>query len=352
MKILFKNYFYSISLITLCLLSSGCESKDKKNAPTEAPPVKVSVLTVEKNDNTNKREYSGTVSSSTTTTVSFSVGGTIKELNIKEGQKISKGQVIGRIDNGDYVNSNNMAQAELAQAKDAYERLKKLHDSNALPDIKWVEIQQKLKQAGNAAEITQRTLNDATLHSPVSGTISRKFVEAGQSVVPVEPVCEIISSDNLTINIAVAENEISSFNMGEKAQIEFDSTDISPMEGKVTQKSVTADPLTRAFTVKIDISSQGGKVLPGMTGNVYFEAEKSSENNTPELTLPSQAVLLDADNRNFVWIVKNGMAERRFVTADELVANGVTIKSGLNPGDSIIVAGMQKVGTGSKVITE
>lgn len=68
-----------------------------------------------------------------------------------------------------------------------------------------------------------------------------------------------------------------------------------------------------------------------------------------QMTLPSQAVLLAADNRLFVWVVKDGKAMQRFVTANELSADGVKILSGIAPGDSVIVAGMQKVSNGTQV---
>ena len=67
--------------------------------------------------------------------------------------------------------------------------------------------------------------------------------------------------------------------------------------------------------------------------------------------VPSQAVLLSADNRQFVWVVENGKAARKYVTADEFRTDGVAIESGLAPGDTLIIAGMQKVSTGTPVIT-
>lgn len=88
-----------------------------------------------------------------------------------------------------------------------------------------------------------------------------------------------------------------------------------------------------------------------MVGSVTIDGLKNDSTilSHSEITLPSQAVLLSSDNHQFVWIVKDGKALRRDVVADELSVNGVTVKSGLTPGDSVIVAGMQKVSTGSAV---
>lgn len=333
--------------LTFCFSWVSCKRNSDK--PTVAPPVKVTVLQVASENPQSLRQFSGTVSSSETTNVSFSVAGTIIELYGREGQKVKKGQLLGKLRNGEYLNAYNIAEAQLAEAQDGYNRLKKLHDANALPEIKWVEIQQKLKEAQNMAEMAKRTLDDANLYSPLSGTITRKFVDVGETVMPVEPAYEIVSTSDLTIDIPVPENEIGNFEIGESALIDLKSLGIEGIEGKVSRKSVTADPITRAFTVKIDLPNNDGKILPGMIGEVTFKNHNLSDSTCSEIELPSQAVQLNDDNRWFVWIVKDSVAERRFVSADELVAKGIIVRSGLNPGDMVIVEGMQKVGTGTKV---
>lgn len=337
-------------LIATLLAATSCRHKEDKITPQ--PPVKVSVIEVGKHDNFEEREYSGTVASSESTTVSFSVAGTITELNAREGQIVSKGAFLGKVRNGEYLNAYNIAKAQLNEAQDAYNRLKKLHDANALPDIKWVEIQQKLEQAKNAEEMARRTLDDASLHSPVAGSVTRKFADVGQTVLPAQPIYEIVSTSSLTIDVAVTEQEISSFKNGQPAVVNLESSEIGPLDGKVTQKSIVADPLTRSFTVKVAIPNKDGKVLPGMIGSVKFISTPGTETGETTITLPTQAVLLDSDNRLFVWVVEDSVAQRRFVTANELVANGVEILSGLIPGDKVIVEGMLKVGTGTKVVPQ
>lgn len=334
-------------LLFILLFQVSCNRH--KDKPTLAPPVKVTVLEVSGSDQSQGKEFSGTVASSETTTVSFSVAGTITELPVKEGQKVVKGQLLGKVRNGEYLNAYNIAQAQLAEAQDGYNRLKKLHDANALPDVKWVEMEQKLKQAQNAAEMAQRTLNDASLHSPVSGTVTRKFADVGQAVLPVQPIYEIISTTDITIDIPVSENEIGSFSNGDKAVVGIPGASISGLPGKVSQKSLVADPLARSYTVKVAIPNTDGKILPGMIGSVMFENKNVADSSASHITLPSQAVLLNDDNRWFVWVINDSVAERRFVTADALAPNGIIIKSGLAPGDKVIIEGMQKVGTGSKV---
>lgn len=344
--------------ILLCfsfiILFQSCKGKDTK-AESTMSPVRVSVLVAGENgDSSGMNLYSGTVSSSSTTLLSFPVAGTLKSLLVNEGDPVVKGKIVATLSAGDYENAVNIAAAQLAEARDAYDRFKKLHDANALPDIKWVEIQQKLKQAENAEEMARRTLSDATLRSPVDGKVSRKFASMGQNVMPGEPIVEIVSVGDLTIDITVPENEIGGFSEGMRADISFNDVSLPVLEGKVKQKSVVADPLTRGYTVKVTLPSNDGKIMPGMIGSVKFPPVASDTSSTMGFSVPSQAVLLDSDNSHFVWIIKDGVAYRKLVTVDELVDNGVLITGGIERGDSIIVEGMRKVGTGTpvKVITK
>lgn len=341
---------FPIRLFIILLFSVFIIScKKGKDTPTIAPPVKVKVIEVSQKNQDSSREYSGTVVSAESTTVSFSVGGTITELYATEGQKVSKGQLLGKVKNGEYLNAYNIAEAQLAEAQDGYERLKKLHDANALPDVKWVEMEQKLKQAQNMVEMAKRSLDDANLHSPVTGTVIRKFADIGETVLPATPVYEIASTDKLEIEVPVSENEIGYFSIGEKADVRFESLYPSPLEGEVIRKAVVADPLTRAYTVKLKIPNHESKILPGMIGSVSFQANNRNDSLSYGIDLPPQSVLLDEYNRWFVWVANDSVAARRFVTADELTANGILVTTGLNPGDKVIVEGVQKVGTGTRI---
>lgn len=336
-------------VIALTAILSGCGKKEK--ALPEGP-VRVTIEVVGNSTVTaTGRNYSGTVEAADASTVSFSVPGTITKVYVKEGQKVAKGQLLAQIKSESLINSRNIAQAELEEARDAYQRLKKLHDADALPDIKWVEIQAKLKQAENAADLAARAVSDASIHSPIAGYVSRKFANDGQTVIPAEPIVQVVSLNDLQIAISVPESEIAAFVPETTATVTFDVADNMTLAGKIGHKGVVADPLTRSYTVKFDIDKTDGKILPGMIGTVAVDGLKndSSAVTAPTVTVPSQAVLLSSDNKQFVWVVKDGKAMRRNVVADELSVDGVIVKSGLAQGDSVIVAGMQKVSTGTDV---
>lgn len=298
----------------------------------------------------SSQTYSGTVATGDGAEVSFTMPGTVEAIYVTAGQKVSKGQLLAKLKSGTLENNYNIAQSALAEAQDAYNRFKQLHDAKALADMRWVEVQNTLKQAENAAAIARRALDDAKVYAPVSGTIAEKLIDVGQTVVPALPAFRLVALGDVKVTIPVPEEEIARFRTGQTAGITVAALDSLHLTGKLTEKGIVANPLTRAYEVKFSVDNPDGKLLPGMLCSVRVERNDST--STPEIVLPPQSVLLAADNRNFVWIAKNGKAEQRFVETGNLTADGVAISSGLTPSDTVIIAGMQKVSDGTPIIPE
>ena len=337
-----NSSLYIVSVVSALCLFASCRHSA---TPTEQGAIPVSVVVPSASADDESRSYSGTVETAQNSAVSFSVPGTISHIYVAEGQRVGKGQILARIKSESLANASNIAQATLKEARDAYNRLKKLRDANALPEIKWVEVQSKLEQAENAAAIAAREVSDAAIYAPAAGIVSKKFAEVGQNVAPDIPVFSIVSVDDIKVSIPVPGDEIGGIAEGDKAKVSFDALGGASVDGVVAQKGVVADPLTRAYDVKIAISGQDGKVLPGMTCGVVLK----KAGDVAGVTLPSQAVQLGSDNRNFVWLVRGGKAERRFVTSGGMVAGGIYVTDGISAGDSVSVAGMHKVSSGTPV---
>ncbi len=323
----------------------------KKEKITEQPAVKVDVLAVSDQGISSGRNYSGTVVAGDGADISFSVPGTVKAVYVTNGQKVQKGQLLAELNSETLQNSYNIALAALAEAQDAYNRFEKLHNAKALADMKWVEVQNALKTAENTADAARRAVGDAKVYAPVSGTVANKSIDAGQNVVPAIPVMNIVALNNVKVAISVPENEISALAEGTHADITVDALDNALISGTLTEKAVVADPLTRAYTAKFRVDNSSGKLLPGMLCSVSLAADTTG-NSARAIVLPPQSVLLAADNSNFVWLAKNGKAEQRFVKVNTLTHEGIVIAEGLEPGDSVIVAGMPKVSNGTPVIAQ
>lgn len=336
----------SIEIAGILLLGVVACSCSRTQKPTEAPATRVRIEVVEATLQASGRNYSGTVEESSGTVLSFSAAGTIMQMNVSVGDYVTKGMLIATLDASNLRHAYDIAASTLNQAQDAYDRMKQLHEAKALPDIKWVEVQNALVQAKNAAAIARKGLADADLYAPVAGYISEKIADAGMNVAPGMPVVKLLDITPVKVSISIPENEISKIAANSSAQITVGAVGGKAFVGKLTEKGVAANPLSRSYDVKFEIPNPDGELLPGMICDVSVTADSVEK----VIALPSDAVLLDADNRNFVWIATNGRAQKRIVNTNGMTSGTrIIVDSGLSVGDSVIVGGQQKVSQGTRV---
>lgn len=341
----------TFAALVICapILLSGCSGSD--DAGTQQS-IKVKTSVIQTSESSMSQAYSATIEEENGTALSFSVGGTIVKLVVNEGQSVSKGQLIATLDDTSLSNSYTSAKAGLDQAKDAYNRMKQLHDAGSLAEIKWIETETQLSQAEAAYEIARKNLNDTKLYAPYSGVISEKAAEVGQNVNAGTTVVKIVTARQLDAKIAVPETEIASMTIGQAADITVQALGGRTFHGAVREKGVVANASSRSYDVKIRVQDASADLLPGMVASVVMEnnSKKESADAEPKaIVIPADIVQLADDNRNFLWVVEDGKASRRFITIGEYTANGVTVVDGLASGDVVIVEGQQKVCDGTAV---
>ena len=143
-------------LMMFALLAlAGCGGQKEKR---EAAPVRVTTEKVSLGMDYAQSSYVGQVQEASSTAVSFMSAGTVSRVYVEEGQRVSRGQLIAEMDNTSARNALLAAEASLRQAKDAYERMKQLHDDQTLPEMQWVEVQSKLQQAQSAYELSKKNV--------------------------------------------------------------------------------------------------------------------------------------------------------------------------------------------------
>jgi RND family efflux transporter MFP subunit len=328
-----------------CIVAVSCSSETANEQKTDVN-VKVKVMKVEASAVGVGQSFSGTVEESSGSSLSFAASGTIKSIAVSSGQRVSKGQLIATLDDVTYRNALQAAAATLEQANDAYDRLKLLHENGSLPDIQWVEVQSKLKQAQSSYEISQKSLADTKLYAPFSGYISEKNVEVGQNVMPGLSVVKLVNIENVKVTISVPETEISNVTKGSTVEIEVPALDNQTFTGRIDEKGVVANSLSRSYEVKAVVANHNGVLLPGMICNLLLQSDKVNDN---AIVLPCNIIQLDSSNHNFVWAAVNGKAVRKNVELGKFIDDKVVISSGVSVGDEIIIEGQQKVSDGMQI---
>jgi len=346
----------TLFIISMTALICSCNGK-KEIKDTQS--IQVKTTTVTQTFATNEITYPGTIEEESGADLSFASAGTIKSLNIHEGQNVSTGQFLGALDATTMNNGVVMAEAtkkqaqeSLAQAEDAYARMKMMHDNGSLTEIKWIEIQtqvnqarQMLKQAEASENIARKGSVDTRLTAPFSGYISRRSAEVGQNVLPGLSVARLVKIDNVKLVLSIPEDEISEVKIGQKVVFSVSSLGGQVFMGIIKEKDIAADPISRSYKVKALVENKDHCLLPGMV----CDANIVSNDAQQAIVLPANIVQIDIDNRPFVWIAKNGKAEKTFISLGKNVGNNVIVTSGLSDGMKVISEGQQKVYNGAKI---
>ena len=335
-KVISRTVF-GVALTTLCL-TNGCKEQIKEETAKIIP---VKVVDIGLSDHLNSQNYVGTVEESSAISVGFSGSGTIERILVSEGERVRKGQLLAVLNTHTAQNAYDVAKSTLHQAKDAYDRLKPLHEKGSLTDIKWVEVETGFEKAKAMEAIAKKNLEDCNLYAPISGVIAKRSAEEGGNVMPSTSVFKLVSIDEVYINVPISENEIGSIKVGQTATISVPALDNRNYTGVVDIKGVEANPVSRTYAIKIKVSNPKSELMPGMVCKAFLQNAK--DGNTQKIVVPNRTVQVSHDGKHFVWIAENGIAKRRFVTIGTLNCNGVIVESGLSDGEQLIVEGYQKV---------
>lgn len=336
-----------LSLTSAILLACGSKNNTEQQKQANGFSVKTSVVNIDSSGKQNY--YIGTAEASQTVAVSFASVGTVARVNVSEGQAVGKGQVLATLNNTSYKSSLDMSEAMEAQARDAYNRLNKVYKEGSLPEVKFVEIDSKLKQAVSAKQIAQKNYSDCVLKSPISGVIGVKSVEPGSNALPMTPAFTIYQIDKILVKIPVPENEIAKIKKGMRAQIIIPALDNRLCEGAVKEIGIIANPVSHTYDVKVEISNSKKEIKPGMICNIYLNSVSSNS----AISIPANSIQSN-NGEQFVFVLNsdNKSVRKQIVVPGNYNGNNIYIKSGLNPGDKIIVSGQQKLYDNAIVIPE
>ena len=340
-----KKYFKSSVSVMILVACAACAQQRETQTQEKIIPVKI--MEIAATQTADGKKYVGTVEESVAVSLSFSLLGTVEEVFVQEGQRVRKGQLLATLNTATAENSYQGAIAKLRQAQDAYDRLTKVYENGSLPDIKFVEVETGLQQAKSMAAIAKKNLDDCRLYAPRDGVISTRNIEAGSNVNPAQAAFKLVSVDKVYVKIPVPENEIGSISVGQAASVVVAALNNAVFSGKIEMKGVSANFISHTYEAKIGIANPQSQIMPGMVCKVSLTG--NNDNDTAEIIVPSSAVQISADGRQYVWLAEGNLACRRYIKTGNLADSGIAVANGLAAGDNLIVEGFQKVSEGMKI---
>ncbi len=200
-------------------------------------------------------------------------------------------------------------------------------------------------QASIALKLAKKRLRDATIEAPIDGIVSQRYLDLGGMAVPTAPLFEIVDIDTVKATADVIEVHLSQVALNQQASINIDGIN-TPISGTISYISPTLQPMQRTAKVEIRIDNLEGTLRPGMFAKVTVPVEV----HTDAILVPRTSLIEDAQTKTQnVFVVEAGVSERRPVEIGLSRGGEVEIVSGLNEGDSVVIAGQHSLKVGESV---
>lgn len=353
--------------ILLCFVLFACGGKDKE-APKGPPPVPVAVYDVKEEPAVYFNQYPGTVNALNEVRILPQVSGYITGIHFKDGQYVTKGQLLYTVDKQQYqanydqsVANLNVSKANLARAQqdaDRYQELLKKDAiakqvvDHALADLQAAHMQVAASEA-NVRNV-QTGLRYTNIYSPLSGTIGISQVKIGAAVSPGTTLLNTVSSDSpMAIDVAVDEKQIPRFvQLQQKGILPNDSTfslllpdgSVYADPGSIYLIDRAVDPQTGTIKVRISFTNPKGILKPGMSTTVRI-INNAKQN---QVLIPYKAVV-EQMGEYFVFVVKDTIVNQRSVGLGTHIGDKVIVTKGLQAGEQIASEGVQKLKEGAAI---
>ncbi|MCK7229899.1 MULTISPECIES: efflux RND transporter periplasmic adaptor subunit [Enterobacter] len=362
-----NSHMSALGAMLLSVLLVGCDNSVAQNAAPPAPAVSAADVVVKSISQWDS--FNGRIEAVESVQLRPRVSGYIDKVNYTDGQEVKKGEVLFTIDDRTYRAALEQAQANLARAKtqaslaqSEANRTDKLVNTNVVSREEWeqrrsaaTQAQADIRAAQAAVDAAQLNLDFTKVTAPIDGRASRAMITSGNLVtagdtasvlttlVSQKTVYVYFDVDESTYlhyqNLARSGQGASSNHTALPVEIGLTGEEGYPHQGKVDFLDNQLTPSTGTIRMRALLDNAQRQFTPGLFARVRLPGSAEFK----ATLIDDKAVLTDQD-RKYVYIVdKEGKAQRRDITPGRLADGLRIVRQGLNPGDKVIVEGLQKV---------
>jgi membrane fusion protein (multidrug efflux system) len=295
-------------------------------------------------------EIQGSINTNENVLVQPEFPGNLVELNVKAGQRVSKGQVLGRTDDGGMSQQLASAENQYALAKTTFERQKNLWSQKIGSEIQYLQAQTQMISAQKTVAQIKAQIAKTVIRAPFSGTIDEVFVEKGE-VVAASPqgLMRIVNLGNMYVSTSIPETYIGKLKIGTEVDVYLTSLG-KTYKGKVRQIGNFINPNNRSFGIEVSVPNPENLLRPNQVAKL-----KVIDYVSPNaVVVPTNVIQKDGQKNSFVYTVinsngKTGIAKKVIVKTGQSSDNVTEILSGLDADAIIVTEGMNTISDGMKL---
>ena len=298
----------------------------------EKPPVNTVTLLLTPRTITDKLNLPGSIQPWTDLTLLAKIGGTITEVLVQEGDRVKTGDIIARIDPVDYRIAVERTQAAYDLARIDFERDQAMYKRGATPIASLDTNRTKMQTAKADLENAKLLLSRTSVTAPMDGIIRTLQAKIGLQLAVGDPIAEILETDRMKCVVGIPESDVSA--VTHLSQVEIEIKALENRRFTTTKHFLAPSPNTvaRLYNLELELDNQSGEIFSGM----FFRADIVKKRVENALAVPLYSVISRNDEQ-YVFIEKDGMAEKRPVTLGILEGWMIQVPNRLNSGDHLII---------------
>jgi RND family efflux transporter MFP subunit len=310
----------------------------------------VSVVTIKDTVFNHYLEVQGNVNTKENILVQPEFSGTLTTLNVKAGQRVAKGQILGKVDDAGMSQQLASIENQYALAKTTFERQKNLWDKKIGSEIQFLQAQAQMISAQKSVAQMRAQVAKTVIRAPFSGTIDEVFVERGQVVAPSpQGLMRIVNLSNMYVSTTVPETYIGKLKPGTEVDVFLTSLG-KTYKGKVRQVANFINPSNRSFGIEVSVPNPDNLLRPNQVAKLKII--DYTTNNA--IVVPTNVVQEDGEHNKFVFIAtnvngKSGVAKKVLVKVGKSSDNVTEILIGLTANDVIVTEGANNIADGMKL---
>lgn len=332
-----------VAIIALRIATRGCgETVESISGIQKREGVPVRVETAALGTISHTLQFSGTLEGEEQAVIVSRLLEVVTEIPLRVGQRVSRGQVVARLDNSNPQAMYRQARSTRDDAKLDHERMQALFAQGAVS-------QQTLDKAKLGYEVAQSNLEAAAdlveLRSPVAGEIVRVHVQPGEMAAPGQPLVTVAASKQIRVRFQASAEERRSLQEGQPARIHLTLSDTATIAGVVEKVEDAADPRTRLFDITVTSDNPEGLLKPGALTNVEVVVEERQGT----LVINREALIGNADHHEVFIVDAAQQARKRTVTIGLETSRIAEVIAGLTAGERVVVYGQNRLAEGDRI---
>ena len=352
----------AITVLAASLATTGCGDGKDAQAGEPAPATQVGaenigIVTVTRIE--SGPQISGSIAPEREAAIRAELGGQILQTAVEAGQRVSRGQLLVRIDDTAVRDSYLSARSGVTAARSAadlagreLDRMTKLVAAGALAEREAeraqsanAAAQSQLSDATARLTLAQQQLDNARVTAPFDGVVSERPANVGDVVAPGAALVTIVDPSSMRLEASVPAEQLASVRLGAPVSFSVSGYGDRTFTGKVTRVNPTADPATRQVRILVSIPNAGNTLV----GGLFAEGRVSTE--AREAPVIPQSALDQRGTSPAVIRIRNGTAERVPVQLGitDRIKETVEVRDGLAPGDTILLGAARGITEGSRV---